>query len=825
MTLTMRSMGVFLLAGGLAFGAMCSRVLARSTDVIPLPREIKRIGDDLTLDKDHPLRIVLSGGKCATCKTSAKTLADELQRLGVAISQDGSAKCTTLYMGCATANAQHTARCRKADAMPDPKWGPDGYRLKVSSKEILIAGNNQTGTFYGLQTFRQMLEPIPGGKGVRVECVDIRDWPAMKWRGTMFGLQSPREHERLAYYKMNLLNWEVNDQPGYKTIPQFSGGISLAHIREVAESARRYYVNLTLETQSFGHVSWMLSKFPELRARPNDLHVLRPLHEPTYELIGRIYAELCPLYKTPIYMAGCDEAWGIEEWAKEQGLDCDEVIGKHIQRLADMLREHGKRTMIWGDYLLKHRRAIRWMKPKDFLICDWHYEPDKEYPSVDFFVENGFETLVSPAVVPARPIFPDYERQIPNIRGFIQDGVRRGATGLLNTNWPVSPMPTECYWYGWVCGAEYAWNPTGRSQETFDRVFFKQVYGLTSEQGLGLFRKFARLGTYHRLDQEAAKAPKGLLGDMVKSGWNLVVPKLHRAQDTYIREAQSALDKALEAASPSGAERLKAFQQILDRLRQAMTYMEKVQELGRTISTGTWAPTEGSTDSLAVGLDSIRRVCEDWLGLIEGASALQQRGAARAVGVSIMKATEPTGTPQKRIQQVLGLLDLELKPPGKTVRIRPGSQFSVESDPAKVPAPEARREGWCHFPRSDASASWQFEFRVPGRYRVLTLLRHSAGVWENSQFVRGGRNAAYDGRYGWKLDGEPIKEQWLGKELNPDADEALRWAVLADREFKAGNHTLLAHVTGMNHAIIAEFVFTQDPGFRPEMSRGDIKTK
>ncbi len=798
-----------LILSGLIPLAAASPALGDATDVIPLPQRIEKLGDPIVLNKDRPLRLVMAGWGCKTCKATLRRLTGELKALGVTVVDNEAPGVVTLFAGCPSGNRDQAARCKASDAMPDRQWGPEGYRLKVVGDEILIAGNDQRGTYYGMQTFRRMLEPIEGGKGVRLPRVDIRDWPAMQWRGTMFGLQTPDEHARLAGYKMNLLNWEINQNPDFKTIPEFAGGTPLSHYRKVAQSCKHHYISLVLETQSFGHVSWMLTKFPKLRALPDDTHVLRPLHEPTYDLIGRIYAELCGLYETPLYHAGCDEAWGIEAWAEQQGLDVDAVIGKHIQRLADMLKAHGKRTMIWGDYLLKHPGAIEHMNPKDYLICDWHYTPTDRYPSVDFFVGKGFETLVSPAVVPARPIFPNYDRQIENIRGFIRYGAKHGAAGLLNTNWPVSPMPLECYWYGWACGAEYAWNPSGRTQEEFDRVFFKQTYGLDGKQGRELFGKLARLGLFHQRDRLAAQPPKSLLADAVRRGWQVVKPKVHPAQTALIDDAGKALDAAIASAGPQGRTRLASFRQILDRLRQGSAYLDRVEALGGALAEFSSAEDPDENRALA---RHILRTCGAWVRQIQTARALPKRDDVSVLGKAIQdRFTQPDG-----VTKVLALLGLKQGEPSPTVRIQPGTCFRTLSDNKQVPPPRARRQGWCHFPQKGAAAEWTFTFDRPGRYRLFALLRHSSGNWRDGEFIGGSRNAAYVGKYGWKLDGKPFMERWLGKELNPEADEALRWALLVDQEFRPGEHTLSAHISGMNHAIVAEFVFTQDPDFEPE---------
>src|SRR5437660_1065143 len=57
----------------------------------------------------------------------------------------------------------------------------EGYVLAVTANEVTIAGKTAAGTFYGLQTLKQLIRGdaanafIPG--------VRIIDWPTMRWRG------------------------------------------------------------------------------------------------------------------------------------------------------------------------------------------------------------------------------------------------------------------------------------------------------------------------------------------------------------------------------------------------------------------------------------------------------------------------------------------------------------------------------------------------------------------------------------------------------------------------------------------------------------------
>ena len=761
---------------GLVAALACCRQMQGAVDAIPLPREVETLGEDVVIVPREGLHVVVADERDPLLRRTSEQLAAQMAQRGLARRQDAP---FTVFLGEPATHAAFVRRC--AGRVPDPAWGTEGYRLHVSPDSVVVAGNGPAGTFYGVQTLLQLLGPAEGGS-VRLPRVDIRDWPAMKWRGTMFGIQREEDLARLALYKMNFVNWEVNSLPAYDSLPELGGKTPKSHYADAAAAARRHHIAMTFETQSFGHVSWLLRHHPELCAIEGNLHILRPLHEPTYRMLATIYAELCPIYDTPVFFAGCDEPWGIEDWAKERGLVPADVVGKHIARVAELLKAHGKKTMVWGDYLLKFPEALVHLSPDDVIICDWHYEPSAEYPSVDVFTKRGFTTLVSPSVVPARPVFPDYARQITNIRNIVRDGQRRGAVGLLNTNWPVDAIPMEAYWYGWAAGAEYAWNPSGRTQEEFDRVFFRREYGVSSRDALDTFAKLADLAALQALDREARR---GLL-DVVPSFRQVVRPVQPSREQSFelITKAATALDACREEAGPGFAPRWAAISQVPDRLKTALAYVDDRDAAARAIA-------DGNVAAATVGLARL---------------AETGRPEARDLAKRLAGATTA--------EQMRSQLGLGETPPPPTVRLEPGSFFAVEPAKEDVQPPVSRGKEIC-FVRTGGAASWRVDVARPGRYRLFALLRHSCGLWDGPTFLRGSRNAAYEGKYGVVIDDQPVVERWLGDELNPEDDEAFQWALLYEGQLGRGEHAIRMQTSGPNYGIVCEFVFTLHPEFSP----------
>jgi len=94
--------------------------------------------------------------------------------------------------------------------------GPEGYVLRVDENEVLIAGCDARGAFYGLQTFRQMVEK--GERGLRIHAGRIRDWPDKSFRGIKLYLPGRNNipffrrlvRDFIAQYKFNTLMMEMN---------------------------------------------------------------------------------------------------------------------------------------------------------------------------------------------------------------------------------------------------------------------------------------------------------------------------------------------------------------------------------------------------------------------------------------------------------------------------------------------------------------------------------------------------------------------------------------------------------------------------------------
>jgi hypothetical protein len=67
--------------------------------------------------------------------------------------------------------------------------------LEVTSDKIVIAGSDDQGAFYGLQSLRQLID---AGRGETVQGLKVRDWPSFPFRAIRLYVPGP---ENIAFFK------------------------------------------------------------------------------------------------------------------------------------------------------------------------------------------------------------------------------------------------------------------------------------------------------------------------------------------------------------------------------------------------------------------------------------------------------------------------------------------------------------------------------------------------------------------------------------------------------------------------------------------------
>ena len=145
---------------------------------------------------------------------------------------------------------------------------PDGYILSVRPQRIICAGKSSAGTFYAIQTLKQLIRT--NLKRGSIPCIDIIDQPKLEMRGwqddisrgpipTMDFLK--QEVRELSEYKLNTLTLYTEHVFKLKKHPTIApnDGISAEQIQELDRYCKKYHVQLIANFQSFGHFANILS--------------------------------------------------------------------------------------------------------------------------------------------------------------------------------------------------------------------------------------------------------------------------------------------------------------------------------------------------------------------------------------------------------------------------------------------------------------------------------------------------------------------------------------------------------------------------------------
>ncbi len=159
----------------------------------------------------------------------------------------------------------------------------EGYYLKVTDKEIVIAGNDKNGLFYGVQTLLGMM------KEGKLEACTITDWPDVPFRGTVEGFYgTPWSHEarksQLEFYgrnKMNVYIYGPKDDPWHRDkwrepYPE----VEANRIAELVEVAKKNGVNFY----------WAIHPGVDIKWNDEDRDFLMAKLEVMYQLGVRSFA-------------------------------------------------------------------------------------------------------------------------------------------------------------------------------------------------------------------------------------------------------------------------------------------------------------------------------------------------------------------------------------------------------------------------------------------------------------------------------------------------------------------------------------------------------
>jgi hexosaminidase len=474
----------------IAFAFIPAAAQQANVQIIPAPKQLNHTEGKFAFGSE--VRITLADGKSAEDRFAAQDFVDDLkQTAAVNLKFGGNGSRRQILIGQIDLPRIQQA-LKRAGAEAVPKLPDEGYFLSVGSNEIIVGGNESAGTFYGMQTLKQLVRGE--GAGAFIPGVKILDSPTMRWRAVSDDISRgpvptvdyvKRQIRTEAFFKLNMHSFYMEhtfQSESHPLIGPTGGSLTPAEIRELVAYAKRYHVELVPEQQTFGHLhkALRLEKYAELAETPYG-DVLSPQQEGSYKLIADWYKELNELFPSRFFHIGADETFELgegqsREAARTRGVGA--IYFEHLNRVRDVLKPYNRRLMFWGDIALHHPDLIGNI-PKDMIVMNWQYGArDEFWSSIKPFKDAGLEQFVCPGAQNWNQIFPNLEAARKNIVNFVRDGQKAGAIGTMNTTWDDDGEALfEDTWYSIVLGAAASWqeDPVDLDQfdQSFDWAFFR----------------------------------------------------------------------------------------------------------------------------------------------------------------------------------------------------------------------------------------------------------------------------------------------------------------------------------------------------------------
>jgi len=365
----------------------------------------------------------------------------------------------------------------------DPAMHDEGYVLVPDGpQQLAVIAETSGGLFYGFQTVKQLL------RGDRTSTVllipTIRDWPAMAHRGISDDWSRgplpnmeflKREIRTLAAYKYNIFSpyFEATFAYAASPVAAFPGGaMTPDEARELFDYAAKYHITIIPEQESFGHLHHLLKfeQFSPLGETPHG-SVLAPGDDATLPLIASWFGELAKVFPGPYAHIGADETFELglgrtRSEVQQQGLG--KVYLDFLGKIHAQLAPLNKRLLFWGD-IAENSPELVGTLPKDMIAVSWHYDAAPDFTkNLEPFIKSGLETWVAPGVSNWNRVYPNNNEAMGNIRAFVRDGQKLGATGMLNTVWNDDGEGIfDENWFGVLFGAAAGWQVGESSEDSF----------------------------------------------------------------------------------------------------------------------------------------------------------------------------------------------------------------------------------------------------------------------------------------------------------------------------------------------------------------------
>jgi hypothetical protein len=373
------------------------------TLIFPIPQQIQVTSDKFVLDE--AMTIIVPPNTSKNDIFLARFLVRELSdKYGIALkieSRSDIPKDRRVVVMGRFDNPLVEGYCKANNLIISEKSpGTEGYQLQVTKNLIIVAGSDDAGAFFGLQSLRQLID---AGNGKEIQGLNVRDWPSFPFRAIRLYVPGPENvaffkrfmRDFMSLYKYNKVIIELNCMrldkhpevnAGWiefskymqysrsnategvrgeeKNSSHFDAGdgfiLEKNDVRDIVNYANENFLEVIPEIPSLTHGYYLLTRHPELAEYPGDRwpDTYCPSNPKSYELMFDVYDEYIEVIKPKMIHIGHDEWWGAPLGVCPlcKGKDFSTLFAGDINKIHDYLGAKGIKVAMWGDYLLESVR-------------------------------------------------------------------------------------------------------------------------------------------------------------------------------------------------------------------------------------------------------------------------------------------------------------------------------------------------------------------------------------------------------------------------------------------------------------------------------------
>lgn len=372
-----------------------------------------------------------------------------------------------------------------------------GYTVEWNGEQLELGCSAAEGLNYAVVTLEQLI----ARQGLAWTSFRIEDEPDFPVRGLMLDIgrnKIPKMEtlyalvDRMSELKMNHLQLYMEgfcfDYETFRDSFPEATPISGEEFRQLDVYAKERFIDLVPNQNCLGHMGpWLakpefadLAEHPGGQATPVGIKLppltLNPLDVRSIELVREMFGELLPHFTSEYVNVNMDEPFGLgtgqsKERAQEVGVG--KVYMDYAEQIFEIIRSHGKRTLMWGDILTKHEEVIP-LLPKDVTVLDWNYESHTSLEANGKLLQrHGVPYYVCPGTSTWSAVTGRTDNMLANIADAARSGKAYGAAGMIVTDWGDSghwqPLVMSYPAYAYAAGTGWQTEANLEQHEQMER--------------------------------------------------------------------------------------------------------------------------------------------------------------------------------------------------------------------------------------------------------------------------------------------------------------------------------------------------------------------